>query len=199
MINLHLLPTDKPSRLVTTKLSDNLLLVDMTKKAKYKRFHIYITGDIITGFEDNIWVFNNDTVWLWKNTMAIRFDNKPRKVILTTDKDLIDSGIQAIDNKFLQWFVMNSECKEVDVQPLLAGFIDDEPSYYEDMYEIIISEDPCSMDFTGELDGLPNLCDVIKEKNEKQLYSDIELLIIAWNIDGTKTAGSLTRDIMKLL
>ena len=36
--------------------------------------------------------------------------------------------------------------------------------------------------------------------NEQQtLYSEIETLIIKWNIDGTKTAGSLTRDIIKLL
>ena len=34
---------------------------------------------------------------------------------------------------------------------------------------------------------------------EKELYSEIENLIIVWNIDGTKTAGSLTRDIMKLI
>ena len=33
----------------------------------------------------------------------------------------------------------------------------------------------------------------------KTLYSEIESLIIHWTIDGTKTAGSLTRDIMKLL
>ena len=31
------------------------------------------------------------------------------------------------------------------------------------------------------------------------LYPEIEHLIIKWNIDGTRTAGSLTRDIMKLL
>ena len=31
------------------------------------------------------------------------------------------------------------------------------------------------------------------------LYSEIEHLIIQWNIDGTKTAGSLTREIMKLI
>ena len=36
-------------------------------------------------------------------------------------------------------------------------------------------------------------------EDEKPLYSEIEHLIIQWNIDGTKTAGSLTRDIMKLL
>lgn len=32
-----------------------------------------------------------------------------------------------------------------------------------------------------------------------KLYSEIEHLIIAWNIDGTKTAGSLTREIMGLI
>jgi hypothetical protein len=35
--------------------------------------------------------------------------------------------------------------------------------------------------------------------NKNNLYSEIEYLIIQWNIDGTKTAGSLTRDIMKLI
>ena len=30
----------------------------------------------------------------------------------------------------------------------------------------------------------------------KTIYSEIENLIITWNNDGTKTAGSLTRDIM---
>jgi hypothetical protein len=37
------------------------------------------------------------------------------------------------------------------------------------------------------------------EENEKTLYSKIEHLIIMWSNDGTKTAGSLTRQIMKLL
>ena len=34
-------------------------------------------------------------------------------------------------------------------------------------------------------------------KNE--LYSDIEKAIIRWNIDGTKTAGELTREIMLII
>ena len=38
----------------------------------------------------------------------------------------------------------------------------------------------------------------VRPSNET-LYSEIEHLIIRWNIDGTKTAGSLTRDIMKLI
>ena len=36
------------------------------------------------------------------------------------------------------------------------------------------------------------------EPNDR-LYSDIEDLIIRWNIDGTKTAGCLTRQIMVLI
>jgi hypothetical protein len=35
--------------------------------------------------------------------------------------------------------------------------------------------------------------------NNETLYSEIEHLIIKWVIDGTKTAGSLTREIMKLI
>lgn len=35
--------------------------------------------------------------------------------------------------------------------------------------------------------------------SEDNLYSKIEHLIIMWSNDGTKTAGSLTRDIMKVL
>jgi len=34
-------------------------------------------------------------------------------------------------------------------------------------------------------------------KNE--LYSAIETAIIRWNIDGTKTAGELTREIMLII
>lgn len=31
------------------------------------------------------------------------------------------------------------------------------------------------------------------------LYQEIEILIMIWGNDGTKTAGSLTRNIMKLI
>jgi hypothetical protein len=41
--------------------------------------------------------------------------------------------------------------------------------------------------------------DMWSNDGTKDLYSKIENLIIIWNIDGTKTAGTLTRQIMKLL
>jgi hypothetical protein len=36
-------------------------------------------------------------------------------------------------------------------------------------------------------------------EEDKQLYREIENLIMIWENDGTKTAGSLTREIMNLL
>jgi hypothetical protein len=34
---------------------------------------------------------------------------------------------------------------------------------------------------------------------ENELYSAIEAAIIRWNLDGTETAGSLTREIMSII
>jgi hypothetical protein len=39
-----------------------------------------------------------------------------KKIILTTDQDLIKDGVQAIDDEFLEWFVKNPSCEEVEVK-----------------------------------------------------------------------------------
>jgi hypothetical protein len=49
------------------------------------------------------------------------------------------------------------------------------------------------------LNGFEELEDVDLLTVETDLYSEIENLIITWNIDGTKTAGYLTRQIMELI
>ena len=38
-----------------------------------------------------------------------------------------------------------------------------------------------------------------KTMTEDELYSAIEAAIIRWNLDGTKTAGELTREIMLII
>jgi hypothetical protein len=38
-----------------------------------------------------------------------------KKIILTTDQDLIANGVQAIDDEFLEWFVKNPSCEWVEV------------------------------------------------------------------------------------
>jgi hypothetical protein len=39
-----------------------------------------------------------------------------KKIILTIDQDLIKDGVQAIDDEFLEWFVKNPSCEEVEVE-----------------------------------------------------------------------------------
>ncbi len=40
---------------------------------------------------------------------------------------------------------------------------------------------------------------IIINTMDKELYSNIKDLIIRWNLDGYKTAGHLTRQIMELI
>jgi len=50
------------------------------------------------------------------NSNAIPMDAK--KIILTTDPDLIKDGVQAINDKFLEWFIANPSYEEVEVEKL---------------------------------------------------------------------------------
>ena len=39
-----------------------------------------------------------------------------RKIILTTDGDLIKDSVKAIDDEFLEWFLKNPSCEKVEVE-----------------------------------------------------------------------------------
>ncbi len=60
-------------------------------------------------FEDGDVLLNNAT-----RTNPLNF----RKIILTTDFDLIKNGVQSIDDEFLEWFVKNPSCEYVDVEKI---------------------------------------------------------------------------------
>jgi hypothetical protein len=69
--------------------------------------HIYITSEEEP--KDGEWAIATEGIW--KNTI-IKITGTPitdvwRKIILTTDPDLIKDGVQPIDNEFLEWFVKN--------------------------------------------------------------------------------------------
>ena len=119
MKNIHALPTEKPSRLMIDTIENKLYLQPILheKTINVLPQHIYITSDEeITGFENNIWVIKGERIFFWQNTMALVSNNKPRKIILTTDQDLITDGVQAIDDEFLEWFVKNPTCEEVGIK-----------------------------------------------------------------------------------
>jgi hypothetical protein len=62
-----------------------------------------------------------------------------KKIILTTDQDLINDGVQAIDDDFLEWFVKNRSCERVEV--VNDEYVDLEKDEYVDLYKIIIPQE----------------------------------------------------------
>jgi len=140
MKNLHLISTEKPSRLFNcfgkleigdyTTIRENLQVTNQ---------HIYITSDEKTAPSKGDWYLGHPlytSIHRW-HTDVSKIDGRDvwiNKIILTTDQDLIKDGVQAIDDTFLEWFVNNPSCEEVEVQKWFDGldFLD---------YKIIIPQE----------------------------------------------------------
>jgi hypothetical protein len=127
MKNIHILPTDKPSRLHLesnglklsrlqyTLVTQKIIITsnEEIKEGDYYLVELFeITGES-NGLHiekctklDDVWCNNFDVI-------STRHKANCKKIILTTDQDLIKDGVQAIDNDFLEWFVKNPSCEEV--------------------------------------------------------------------------------------
>jgi hypothetical protein len=111
MKNIHVLSTDKPSRLHESGLFSSLGLSKEYLQWKFGK-NIYITSDEVKKHGD--WVISN----LNEVTRfcSLYCQNEYRKIILTTDQDLIKDGVQAIEDEFLEWFIENPSCEFVEVR-----------------------------------------------------------------------------------
>jgi hypothetical protein len=141
MKNLFLLPTSEATRLWVNNLKRRLELDEFpSKHSSFIGKHIYITSDeqpkdgdyiLIEGgeaidynkkftFPTKIWKrINNDYFTLKGEFCFYDNENDLKKIILTTDLDLIKDGVQAIqafDDEFLEWFVKNPTCEFVKVE-----------------------------------------------------------------------------------
>jgi len=118
MKNIHILPTQNPSRLLKTIPKGNLILSkSITSGSHWENQHIYITSD--EEIKEGDWVLNISNNKIFKQDNS-KYDGYTlsfyKKIILTTDPDLIKDGVQAIDDEFLEWFVKNPSCEEVEVE-----------------------------------------------------------------------------------
>jgi hypothetical protein len=148
MKNLHLLPTDKPSRLIIQN-SNRLILGVLDYAIIENRQHIYITSSEKIKEGDSIFETDINTINIaGKDYVENEVDFK---IILTTDQDLINDGVQAIPNDFLEWFVKNPSCQFVEVVKGKLQLNDDGQEYgFPDMskYKIIIpKEEPKQTDW----------------------------------------------------
>ena len=161
MKNIHLLPTDKPSRL-SINCQTNLLQLGLENRMFHDDRNIYITSD--EEIKEGDWLIDDcesDVISILYKCLEIKqfeyirsefnkHDFKDcKKIILTTDKDLIKDGVQAINDEFLEWFVKNPNCEEVDINyenyKKGVGLMTSTWRHSEDdKYKIIIpKEEPC--------------------------------------------------------
>jgi hypothetical protein len=120
MKNIHLISTDKPSVLGYLTKKGREVFKDLRLFGRLmpnildnENQHIYITSD--EEIKEGDW-FTDDNNSLKRSYKLshVQFAN-PKKIILTTDQDLIKDGVQSIDDEFLEWFVKNPSCEWVEV------------------------------------------------------------------------------------
>lgn len=110
MKNIHLLPTDNPSRMQLSETGNYYLIDKIGFYGTSKPQNIYITSD--ESIKVNDYITDGYKAWKWKDDSSLL---GRKKVILSTDQDLIADGVQPIDDKFLEWFVKNPNCKEIEI------------------------------------------------------------------------------------
>jgi len=122
MKNIHILPTSQPSilHLYTDENGTRLETCELEYSHTRDTQHIYITND--EPIKEGDWTFDGENPYKWTKddvedclyNLGSENYKGCKKIILTTDGDLIKDGVQAIDDEFLEWFVKNPSCEGVD-------------------------------------------------------------------------------------
>jgi hypothetical protein len=146
MKNIHLLPTDKPSKLFIHNAFNDLRF-DVEQLKHDNNQHIYITN--YEEIKEGDWIgYPNLKKWVPVKYLGGDLIGSEKKIILTTDLDLINDGVQSIDDEFLEWFVENPTCEEVEVKKgKMRLNCDGEEIGFPDMslYKIIIPKEETKM------------------------------------------------------
>lgn len=142
MKNIHILSADKPSWLVMDTKKNKLYFSPslQQKTSNFLPQNIYITSD-----EE---IKEGDWYYYFGHIINYDYDEHTltpncKKIILTTDKDLIKDGVQSIHYTFLEWFVNNPSCEEVEVELKTKQLVKPYDVYNEivSYYKIIIPKE----------------------------------------------------------
>jgi hypothetical protein len=121
MNNIHILPTDKPSLLyLNIKSSQLCRSYSVTSQGgSVSNRHIYITSD--EEIKEGDWCIDDKYKQPMKYFGEGSLLKSSKKIILTTDQDLIKDGVQKLSDEFLECFVNNPSCEFVEVQKWFDG------------------------------------------------------------------------------
>jgi hypothetical protein len=193
MKNIHILPTDKPSRLSILNSGKLNLGAEIISSSNSRPQNIFFTSD--EEIKEGDWVIENHTFKrepyigkcfypkndgtvtdevLKRDLLSVNYEghyetlarkHNCKKIILTTDQDLIKDGVQSIDDTFLEWFVKNPSCEEVEVEP-------DYDEIRGDYYRIVILQEEtksnCPKCRTTDFDNCHSIQCPMRKKEPKQ-------------------------------
>jgi hypothetical protein len=211
--NIHVLPTDKPSRLHTYKGVLNLAADEFVAPTIVKNdlinLNIYITSD--EEIKERDWCVdtyklknNHNPIFKWND----KFKVDAKKIILTTDQDLIKDGVQTIDDEFLEWFVKNPSCEWVEVETKQHFEADKSKRrnplngvYYS--YKIIIpQEEPKQENCCTPLGQIKRYVDCVGcDKKPKQMSKQtaVEYLIEVLRVNaGIRVSKQLQEEVLQM-
>jgi hypothetical protein len=209
MKNIHVLPTDKPSKLRVHECGQLFLSINFIYEINDEnKKHIYITFDEEIKDGDYALQFHYGKISIVKcdsqNKSVINnksLDLYATKIILTTNQDLIKDSVQSIDDEFLEWFVKNPSCEEVET--FKVWWSDDSYSY-----EIVIPKEdwllnnPHCKQIESCSKSLSKKCICPKEEPKQETleeYTSQDFLNeVYWNNPKQKTLEEKHTDILEV-
>lgn len=175
MKNIHVLPTDKPSRLSILNNGKLNFGAEFISSSNTKAKHTYITNS--EEIKEGDWFIepiNKSVLKLKDNADKLINSIFPtcKKIILTTDQDLIKEGVQAIDDEFLEWFVKNPSCEWVEIEKMFNVV---QFTSREFIYKIIIPKEEQTKCYCGHTTycdcGLEEYNPITKQKIDMSKYT----------------------------
>lgn len=176
MKNIHILTTSKPSRLLNCIEGFRLFEEEVSPDNEWcVNVNICITSDEEIKEDDPR--INNYQRKLKGEEIS------SKKIIMTTDQDLIKEGVQSIDDEFIEWFVKNPSCEVVlvrdkpKVKAVVKGL---GVKNFNNGYKIIIPKE----------EQKQHLIDMMESDEELGLYEQIDQ-----NNPVTKGSTALVKEI----
>jgi hypothetical protein len=171
MKNIFILPTDNQYKGSISLTPDGRLSTNVLIGIPQ---NIYITSD--EEIKEGDWIgYSNLKKWVPVKYLGGDLIGSEKKIILTTDRDLIKDGVQGIDDEFLEWFVKNSSCESVEVIPLRksSGWYDEKKVWHWDFlaYKIIIPQEEVPIINGGNDIAFPSSTTItFKHKHEQKQH-----------------------------
>jgi hypothetical protein len=105
---------------------ENKLVVNFYNKSELninfidcEYYNLYITNDEKP--KEGDWVINLKSNSVYSIFILNEVVDYEKKIIITTDQDLIADGVQGIEDSFLEWFINNPTCDFIETERIEDG------------------------------------------------------------------------------